>query len=185
MTIIPLVPFDQTVKTNIQVHASFEILKGILKLQYQVQDRGEEISHFDLEKSSRISFGKESRKNELWKNTCFEFFVKKSGHKNYYEFNSDSLGNWNFYKFTDYRSPLEIEEKVPEMKLKTEQIGEIKKLNFEVDLSPLFRHPDSLLFSFSSVINESGKISYWAHRHSSEKPDFHHVNNFTIEANFK
>lgn len=182
---IPLIPFDQQIRTHIQIHTSLEIQNGIVHLVYQVTDANDDILNFNIISSNKMSFGKESRKNEIWKNTCFEFFVKKSGNKNYYEFNSDSSGNWNFYRFTEYRSPIEIEEKIKEIRMEAHQNKTAKTLHFEVDLNALFQPKDSLLFSFSSIINESGKISYWAHRHSSEKPDFHHVNNFTIEANFK
>lgn len=44
-----------------------------------------------------------SRKDELWKTTCFEFFLKDKLSTSYIEMNVNDIGQWNFYRFKNYR----------------------------------------------------------------------------------
>ncbi len=45
------------------------------------------------------------REDGLWKETCFEMFLRPQGQKIYYEFNFSLLPAWNLYVFQDYREP--------------------------------------------------------------------------------
>lgn len=187
MTENKLIPFDPKQDKGLQIRTQFEIFKGILQVSFYIYDPENSIDGLNSENKQMNSrtLTELDRMDELWKNTCFEFFLKKSDSANYFEFNANAQGKWNFYRFSKYRSPIEKEPSISKLKMSLDQQGTEKKLSFMVDLNPLFSVGDSLLFSFSAVIVQSSQVSYWAHKHSSEKPDFHHVNNFTIEAKFK
>ena len=45
-----------------------------------------------------------TRKNNLWKSTCFEFFLAVRDMLPYWEFNLSASGDWNVYHFQDYRA---------------------------------------------------------------------------------
>ena len=44
-----------------------------------------------------------SRKDELWKATCFEFFIAIMDQPRYWEFNISPSGDWNVYVMDAYR----------------------------------------------------------------------------------
>ena len=53
------------------------------------------------------------RKHDLWKATCFEFFIAPAGQPQYWEFNLSPSGNWNVYRMDAYRQVnMREEEKV-------------------------------------------------------------------------
>jgi hypothetical protein len=124
-----------------------------------------------------------SRADELWKNTCFEWFLKSPKDKQYWEFNASPTGNWNFYHLDDYRENLKpctlIE--APELQSKRE----ISKTNFTYTF--FIRAPLALWcanhshliadakLAVTAVIRwKSGECSYFSLRHPEAKADFHH-----------
>lgn len=185
MTDVQLVPFYKNSESDVQIQIQYELSNGFLQLKFKVKDLQNSINDLQVDSKVDRDLSDKERKDELWKQTCFEFFVKKSEHKNYFEFNASPKGQWNFYRFSDYRSPIEKENSINHIKMSSVQQGQWKVLVYKLDLNPLFKPGDSLLFSFSAVVKQGVEVSYWAHKHSAEKPDFHHVNNFTIEAKFK
>lgn len=185
MQSVQLKPFEVRDTQDIKIFVEFDFSKGILLLVYRLVDPSGIISDLEIEESKVWTLDNSSRADNLWKSTCLEFFVKPREGKNYFEFNSNSQGQWNLYSFSDYRTSMQLEFKVSEVKMTTSFKDFEKIFRYEIDLNSLFALNDSLLFSFSSVIKQGSLISYWAHRHSFEKPDFHHLNNFTIEAKFK
>ena len=42
-----------------------------------------------------------TRKEELWKNTCLEFFLAVKDSSGYWEFNLSPSGDWNVYRMDD------------------------------------------------------------------------------------
>ncbi len=179
---------------KIQVQA--EIESGILDINFLVEDPQRELTAFypalsqDLKLSEQTIFDRSHQKDELWKKTCFEFFVKKQNQENYFEFNMNSFGNWNFYKFMKYRSPIQIEEKIQNIKFSFipanySSSSVLSKLGAKIDLNPLFKVGDDLEFNFCSVIDCGEQLTYWSQQHSLEKPDFHDSNNFTIYKKMK
>ena len=119
--------------------------------------------------------GEGTRKDELWRTTCFEAFLRVSGEDAYQEWNFAPSGDWAAYDFTSYR----------------EGMG-----NAEVGAPPYIRMEDNLTWwtlgatiavpsgqswdlGLSAVLEEQdGTRSYWALAHSGDKPDFHHPDCF-------
>ena len=119
-----------------------------------------------------------SRRDELWKTTCFEAFLREVGETAYQEWNFAPSGDWAAYTFTGYRDGM---------------------ANVDVGAPPYIRMEDNLTwwtlgatiavnaekewqFNLTAVIEEQdGTKSYWALAHAPDKPDFHHADCFVAK----
>ena len=128
--------------------------------------------------------GQPERKDDLWKHTCFELFLKQPGKERYCEFNFSPSGNWAAYGFTGYRqgmAPLAL-ARAPEIF--------VDFSDTHIGLEASFGLPDGWMqdkldAGLSAVIEmQDGEKSLWALAHPAGKPDFHHRDCFglTIEA---
>jgi hypothetical protein len=50
------------------------------------------------------------RRDELWRHTCFEAFVRASSGAEYYEFNFSPSTQWAAYRFSSYRGGMRAAE---------------------------------------------------------------------------
>lgn len=126
-----------------------------------------------------------NRKNELWKSTCFEWFIKTSDHPRYWEFNLSPNGDWNVYSLTDYRQNLIEENLIRQFNLETKIISD-KEWHLEgfVDLSaiPALSESKLLLINLSAVLElQDSSKTYWSLAHTQKQPDFHHPQHFLIQ----
>ena len=111
----------------------------------------------------------------LWQHTCCEAFIARPGSPAYHEFNFSPSGDWAAYAFTDYRQggPLDA----PDPAIAVRALPGMLELNAALDLPG-----EHLLLGLAAVIEErDGTMSYWALRHASGKPDFHHRDAFMLE----
>ena len=118
------------------------------------------------------------RRDELWKTTCFEAFLRPAGEERYQEWNFAPSGDWAAYDFSGYR----------------EDMAEAP-----VGAPPYIRMEDNLTWwtlgatiavpagqkwelGLSAVLEEQdGSKSYWALAHPADKPDFHHRDCFAAK----
>jgi hypothetical protein len=116
------------------------------------------------------------RRDELWRTTCFEAFIRPLGRDGYTEWNFAPSGHWACYEFSTYRQGM---------------------VEAEVDKPPYIRTEDNLTWwtagatitlaadvnwelGLSAVLEEQdGTKSYWALAHPSIEPDFHDPGCFT------
>jgi hypothetical protein len=120
------------------------------------------------------------RIHELWQETCFEWFLSPSGSKRYWEFNISPTGDWNVYRFSDYRQEMTTEG---ELSLAVTSHREATSLiiKAEFDLARLSLMEQKLDIGISAVVKEkTGRMSFWALTHLAEKADFHLRNSFTL-----
>jgi hypothetical protein len=119
---------------------------------------------------------------KLWQHTCFEAFIAVEGQSAYYEFNFAPSGEWAVYAFVGSRErgPQVSEIMPPRIAVRRTQS------HFELDalvrldgLSGIHRRA-SLRLGLSAVIEASEGLSYWALRHPTGKPDFHHADGFAL-----
>lgn len=119
------------------------------------------------------------RADDLWRTTCFELFVALDG-ANYAEFNFSPSTCWAAYRFESYRSGMQLLSGVePQV---TFAAGEgWLHLSATLDLAKLV--PDlNRPMGISAVFEQRDeKTSWWALRHMSEKPDFHHWDCFALK----
>ena len=118
---------------------------------------------------------KEARKDELWQTTCFELFIGIENSPRYWEFNISPSGDWNVYRFDDYRQRMQEESKVESLNIYIDRgfydllVGVDK-----FDLRNLTSENCNFNVSMTAVVKEkTGNISYWALKHCGEEADFH------------
>lgn len=127
--------------------------------------------------------GPPQRKNDLWKTTCFEWFLKSADSPSYWECNLSPSGEWNLYKLDDYRKNLQ-EEKLIKTYSTFESSCHEKDylLDCSFDLSPLALPSGKYRLSLSVVLeNLDGEKSYWSLIHTQKQPDFHHPRHFVMD----
>lgn len=120
----------------------------------------------------------------LWQHTCFEAFFGVKDSATYYEFNFSPAREWAVYAFRGYRDGGTIEDQELAPVISVRKSSDALELNAVVRLSrlPLIRPGIIIRLGLSAVIEDSdGKLSYWALKHPSEKPDFHHPDSFALE----
>ncbi len=122
---------------------------------------------------------------QLWQHTCCEVFIACQGMPAYYEFNLSPSGEWAAYAFDGYRALRTGESKTRELDPQVVVRGAATKLELDavirLDRLPEFQGVP-LSLALSAVVEDSaGALSYWALRHPSGKPDFHHSESFALE----
>lgn len=120
-----------------------------------------------------------AREDELWKNTCFELFLRAAGEDRYVEFNLSPSSRWASYAFEEYRAGMRDLPLSVEPQIETERRSSSFELTADLDLSEI--SGSDLYAGLSAVIEEiDGTRSYWALAHPPGKPDFHHPDCFAL-----
>jgi hypothetical protein len=124
------------------------------------------------------------KSDRLWEHTCFEAFFALKGEPAYYEINLAPSGEWAVYSFHRYREPAAA----PQQKLAPEITARSAGESFQLDVSiwmdclRSIQPGARLSVALSAVIEDNrGRLSYWALKHPSGKPDFHHRDGFALE----
>ena len=168
---ISLVPFGDT-PPPIKITGTVERTKTSLILKYYLHDPS------NLVKWPSESMNP-SRKDELWKRTCFELFFSESKSKTYWEVNLSPSQDWNVYHFDDYRQGMKQESRVTSMEIEV-----IHNTMFViVPLAPLEIKPSQALEIGVTAVNESsldGDQSFWALIHTGNQADFHRRDSFVL-----
>jgi len=122
------------------------------------------------------------RKDDLWKATCFEFFIAIPNQPDYWEFNMSPSGNWNIYHMDAYRRIGFREEPII-----TQLLFEFKKstggyaLDLLVDLDSIIQSRQVLQVGITAIIQTNdGNETYWALTHPGSQADFHLRESFII-----
>jgi hypothetical protein len=127
------------------------------------------------------------RADQLWEKTCFEAFIGIPGSPIYWEVNVAPTGDWNIYRFDDYRSGQRRVEEIDQLEIKLgvsmnrQDPDHYYSIEFLLSLEELFlerfsefKEKSSLDLALSAVLeNQDSSKSYWAIRHCGERPDFH------------
>lgn len=125
----------------------------------------------------------EARKHELWKTTCFELFLGIENSTCYWEFNISPSGNWNIYRFDDYRAGMEEEDRIQSLPCYIYSESHKVLLGTDgIDIGKLADKDQKLNVSITTVVKEkNGNFSYWALKHCGEEPDFHLRDSFVLD----
>lgn len=132
------------------------------------------------------------RRDELWKNTCFEIFVGSAENPAYLEMNLSPSGDWNVYAFAKYRSQMRpVSDSQPPL-IKVERVasgdtyewhGSLRPTDVvggEGELGELLRSPGLVLGATAVLEYKSGEREYWALAHAGGQPDFHLRESFRL-----
>jgi hypothetical protein len=118
------------------------------------------------------------RRDGLWQHTCFEAFIAAAGSSAYWEFNLSPAGDWNVYRFDDYRAGQRIETAYQQVSLDLSCTQALLVLNLHCPLPPALLQPlqsgAALELGLTAVLEQpGGELSYWALNHPGPEPDFH------------
>lgn len=123
-----------------------------------------------------------SRREDLWKATCFEFFAAISNQPEYWEFNMSPSGDWNVYKMDAYRRVGFREETAfKQLPFVFRNTSGRLSLDITVDLSPILVSQQQVQIGITTIIQTiDGKETHWALSHPGAQADFHLKESFSI-----
>ena len=123
-----------------------------------------------------------TRKEELWKNTYFEFFLAVKDSSGYWEFNLSPSGDWNSYRMDAYRRiGFREETLIQRLQLEMQKDTNGFLLAANVDLNSIIRVEQILEVGITAVIQTREKSeSYWALVHPAPEADFHLRESFIL-----
>ena len=123
------------------------------------------------------------RKHDLWRTTCFEFFIAIQDQPCYWEFNMSPSGNWNVYSMDAYRQ-VNMREEIAFIQLpfKFKKTNDEVTLDITIDLNPIIQLETDLEIGITAIIQTNdGNETYWALAHPGPHADFHLRNSFILE----
>jgi hypothetical protein len=171
-----LIPFDAPKIPKISITGKVSLQNNIMTVHYLLAGKLEDIS---LPSRSLNP----SREDDLWKMTCFEFFLAMKGQPQYWEFNMSPSGDWNVYHMDAYRR-IGFREETSIQRLPFECWNEagIFHLNLCVDLNPILEQDQFLELGITAIIQTTGgNETYWALSHPASSADFHLRESFILE----
>jgi hypothetical protein len=123
-----------------------------------------------------------ARAYDLWKATCFEFFLAKGDQPEYWEFNLAPSGDWNAYRMDAYRRVgFGAELLVQALPITTQSEADVFILTAAVNLGGLLRTEESVRVAIAAVLQErDGRETFWALSHPASQPDFHLRESFIL-----
>ncbi|MEZ5514506.1 MAG: DOMON-like domain-containing protein [Steroidobacteraceae bacterium] len=139
--------------------------------------------HGDLGEVIFPATGVRERRDELWRHTCCELFVRLPARKKYFEFNFSPSGSWAAYEFDDYRSQRRCTQLRDPPDITCERVsGETVALRATILVTPSELATSGPLELAATVVIEhaDGSLCYWARTHPVDKPDFHHPDSFAM-----
>jgi hypothetical protein len=111
------------------------------------------------------------RRDELWRATCCELFVRDAAGPGYREYNFTPCGDWAAYRFSGYRRGMApLETRAPHIVLD----GSPGCVALTVTLAG-FDEPDvdAQRIGLACVVATGAELSFWALAHPPGRPDFH------------
>jgi hypothetical protein len=125
-----------------------------------------------------------ARKNALWEETCFEFFLALKNSDRYWEFNLSPSGHWNVFSFNSYRQGMREEPTLTTLPFSVYRQPDALRLSVKLDLAKIIPEDQTLQIAISAVIKAlNGKITCWALTHPGPQADFHRRDGFILDLN--
>lgn len=171
-----LIPFDPTSSPAIIITGRIEHLYNRLALYYTLYG---DLNNILLPAPA----ARPGRRQELWKATCFEFFLARKDQPSYWEFNLSPSGDWNVYRMDAYRrTGFREEGRISQLQLETQTEKDAFSLATAVDLGPMLSTAVDLEVSITAIIQTAGGTeTYWALTHAGPQADFHLRQSFILE----
>jgi hypothetical protein len=170
-----LIPFPAHNIPNIAITGEISLQNNLLALHFSMSGKVEDIF---LPPPSPIP----SRKDELWKSTCFEFFMAIKDQPEYWEFNMSPSDDWNVYHMDAYRRiGFREETSIQHLEFEAFNNADMFALNVTIDLKPIFQDSKPLEIGITAIVQtKDGNQSYWALTHPASDPDFHLRESFIL-----
>ncbi len=123
-----------------------------------------------------------ARKNGLWEETCFEFFLAVKNSPRYWEFNLSPAGHWNIYRFEAYRQGMTEETAFRSLPFSVQSRPDSLLLALKIDLARIVPADQALEVAIAAVIKLlDGQATYWALTHPGPQADFHRRDCFIVD----
>ncbi len=158
-------------------HGDFELSGDVRRaptgLQVHFALRG------DLRRLSLPAPGTTPRRADgLWQDTCFELFLAAPDTTAYREVNLAPSGDWNVYRFADYRRDGAIDSTVAALPFTVTRSRDLLAVDVDVPVDP-----SPLEIGLTAIVRDhEGALSHWALRHPGARPDFHLRSSFVLRA---
>ncbi len=168
-----LSPFSPLAGEALSLEAEIEARPEGLRLVYRL--------HGNLDALVWPVHSNGSRRDELWKRTCFEIFLKDGDQSIYDEWNFSPSTDWAHYDFSDYRQKLSSNARIMHLRrpLDWQKTAEMMTLTVEIPWPVHFLSTDFYYYSLTAVLeHRGGELSYWAMHHAGDRPDFHNARSF-------
>jgi len=150
---------------DIEIKATLSIKNKCIKGHFEIAG---ELENYLFDKAQ-----KQSRKDELWKRTCFELFLANRDRPNYYELNMSPSNEWNFYHFSDYKQEMKEEKNISEPLVYLSQTPKGYLFSFEFELYTNVVE-DNFIFNLAVILlNTKGVRHFYSIHQREEKVDFH------------
>jgi hypothetical protein len=174
-----LIPFRANDLPQIQIRGEIERIRNRLSIHYSVTGK---LGSILLPSIAHLPF----RKHDLWKATCFEFFIAFQDQPRYWEFNLSPSSDWNVYAMDAYRQVnMREETRFPQLPFEFVNTDGELSLDVSVDLSPILARDSILQIGITAIIQtQNGNETYWALSHPgapTAQADFHLRESFAIE----
>lgn len=171
-----LFPFPAADTPSISITGKITLQNDIIALHYCLKGKTEDILVPSISPNP-------SRTDELWKSTCFEFFLAIKDDPQYWEFNMSPSSDWNVYHMDAYRRVNFKEEVlIQQLPIEVQSEPDVFHLNALVNLHPILRPAQFLKLGIAAVIQTAeGQETYWALAHPASVPDFHLRESFTLK----
>jgi len=155
-----LTPYKQSSK--VKIISTLEQNKNLLHLTFKLSG---DIKHYKFPKTK-----KQERKDELWKESCFELFLATEDEEAYYEFNFSPTLAWNSYRLEYYRAePKKIDE-VELIEFEVKQTKETLLVEITLDVQTLKFDTYNLA---TILLNKQEEREFWSLKAKGDTPDFH------------
>jgi hypothetical protein len=170
-----LIPFPDTHTPNVAIAGKILRQNNVLTIHYALNGKIEDIFLPDLSINP-------TRKAELWKTTCLEFFFAVKDSPEYWELNLSPSGDWNIYRMDAYRRVGFREEMlIQRLQFETQKDRNSFLLNAAVDLNSMIRIEQILEIGVTAVVQtKTGSETYWALTHPAPEADFHRRESFVL-----
>jgi len=161
-----LVPFDPADAPTAKVSGWLTHSNGLLEVEFRLDD-----FHSAVIIPPRAI--EPQRRNNLWRETCFELFYAPDNEGPYHEINLTPAGHWNLYRFDGYRLGMR-EEKIDCLYCSFDASPGVLTARVMIDIGRLGLDGRRLYTRPCAVIlSRGGTCSYWAIHHPGAQPDFH------------
>ena len=123
-----------------------------------------------------------ARRQGLWEETCFEFFLGIKDSPQDWEFNLSPAGHWNVYRFVGYRQGMAEEAALTSLPLSVQRQPDSLAISLELDVGRIVAADQPLQVGIAAVIRlAGGGLTYWALTHPGPQADFHRRDGFGVE----
>jgi alkane 1-monooxygenase len=123
-----------------------------------------------------------TRRDELWKTTCFEAFIGQKNSEAYFEFNASPAGDWAWYAFEGYRNGMRKPElaanaapKLLERRLTADRF----EMTWLIPYAALGAAKHTTL-SPTAVLDHGGDLAYYSIKHAGNEANFHLRESFIV-----